>query len=62
MFFLKKNRNITLLSFFGPVLNPKASEENIGKDTFQFLTKKVRRKDGDIKSLGNLVKFNSCGN
>ena len=39
-FFLKKNRNISLLSFFGPVFTPKASEENVGKDTFQFLTKK----------------------
>ena len=34
-----KNRN-SLLSFFGPVFTPKASEENVGRDTFQFLTKK----------------------
>ena len=40
VFFLKTNKNISLLSFFGPVFTPKASEENVGKDTFQFLTKK----------------------
>ena len=54
--FLKKNRNISLRRFFGPVFTPKASEEKVGKDTFQFLTKK-RRRGGDIKSRRNLVKF-----
>ena len=33
-------RNISLLRVFGPVFTPKASEENVGKDTFQFLTTK----------------------
>ena len=32
-FFLKKNRNISLQRFFGPVFTPKASEEKVGKDT-----------------------------
>ena len=60
MFFL--SRNISLLSFFGLVFTPKASEEKISKDTLKFLIEKKRRTVGDIKSRGNLVKFNSYGN
>ena len=35
-FFLKKNRNISLLRFFGPVFTPKASKKNVGKDILIF--------------------------
>ena len=39
-FFKEKQKKKQSANFFGPVFTPKASEENVGKDTFQFLTKK----------------------